>query len=250
MKNEFTSKGRLVFVMGGGKFGTNALSHLKAKGAKVLVADLNPDCIASSQVDIYADGISVYDSLELGQSAFIKGDATNLLAEMLDSRAPDLIVTAIPGNAIAKVIKIWLSKRSIKLEPYTKAVPAILTNIPKSLVSAIDRKSSLIVVSYMPSNMRCRENCLPPKDICALTGRPKPAPINRLLEFAVYSNVDISCILMSRQLTGGLGAIEGKDILSILKQLKDVKVPYTLAIGTACNCHGILNLTKTKELRH
>jgi hypothetical protein len=249
MQDEFITDGKLVFVMGGGKFGTNALSYLKAKGAKVLVVDLNPNCIASSQVDTYADGISAYDSLEVGQSAFIKGDAVNVLAEMLDSRAPDLIVTAIPGNTIAKVIEVWLSKCGIKLEPYPKAVPTILTNIPKSLVSAVDRESSLIVVSYMPSNMICKENCLPPRNVCALTGRPKFAPIDRLLEFAVYNNVDISCILMSRQLKGGLGAIEGKDVLSMLNHLKDLMVPYTLAIGTTCNCHGILNLTKTRKLR-
>jgi len=35
-------KGKLVFVMGGGNFGTRTLKYLKAKRSKVLVADVNP----------------------------------------------------------------------------------------------------------------------------------------------------------------------------------------------------------------
>ena len=47
-------KGKLVFVMGGGNFGTRALRYLKAKRSKVLVADVNPDCMAKSEVNVQA----------------------------------------------------------------------------------------------------------------------------------------------------------------------------------------------------
>jgi len=47
-------KDKLVFVMGGGKFGTSALKYLKAKRSKVLVADLNPDCMAKSKITVQA----------------------------------------------------------------------------------------------------------------------------------------------------------------------------------------------------
>ena len=47
-------KGKLVFVMGGGKFGTSALKYLKAKRSKVLVADVNPDCMAKSEITVQA----------------------------------------------------------------------------------------------------------------------------------------------------------------------------------------------------
>jgi hypothetical protein len=244
MSEDFVLEGKLVFVMGGGKFGTNALRHLKAKGAKVLVADLNTDCVASSEVDVQADELNVWDSLADGQAAFLVANAVHLLADMLESRVPDLVVTAISGNAVAKVVEVYLAKRGFKLEPHRKAVPKILENIPESLVSVVDEDSGVIVVSYMPSHMRCRENCVPPKDVCALTGRPKLASMNRILEFAVYNQVDVSGVLMSRQLMGGLGAIEGKDLHSLLKRLDELKAPYTLAVGTTCDCHGILNITK------
>jgi len=247
MSGECIISEKVVFVMGGGKFGRNALRHLKAKGAKVLVVDVNSDCLASLEVDVLGADLNVLDSLEGGQAAFLVADAVNLLVELLENKAPDIVVTAIPGNVIAKVVEVWLGKRGIKLEPYLEVVPKVLENIPKSLVSFVDYACGVIVVSYMPSNIRCRENCLPPKNICALTGRPKLDSMNKLLEFSVYDQTDVSEILCSTQLTGGLGAINGKKLCSFLKRLLNIQKPYTLAIGTACDCHGILNLAKAKK---
>ncbi len=247
-RNCVVLKGKLVFVMGGGKFGTSALRYLKAKGAKVLVVDVKADCMAKSEVNVQDAELGVSDSLVDGQAAFLVGDAVDLLAAFLETKVPDLVVTAIPGNAVAKVVESWLAKRGYKLEPYLKVFPKVLENIPKSLISVVDKDSGIIVVSYMPSHMRCRENCMPPKDFCAATGRPKIASIDRLLQFSVYSLVDKSGILTSRQLTGGLGAIDGKALHSLLKQLENIHKPYTQAIGTACDCHGILKLTKVTKL--
>jgi hypothetical protein len=244
VSDDYVVSGKLVFVMGGGKFGTNAVRYLKAKGAKVLVVDVNASCVVKSDVDFQSEGLDAYDSLVDGQAAFLVGDAVDLLVALLETEVPDLVVTAIPGNAVAKVVELWLSKRGIKFEPYSEAVSKVLGNIPESLVLFVDEDSGVIVVSYMPSDMRCRENCMPPKDVCASTGRPKLASMGRLLEFSVYNLTDVSGILWSRQLTGGLGAINGKELYALLKQLENINKPFTLAIGTACDCHGILKLTK------
>jgi hypothetical protein len=240
-------RGKLVFVMGGGKFGTNALIYLKDNGAKVLVVDLNPDCEASSEADVLGADLGVSDSLGDGQAVFLVGDAVELLVVLLENTVPDMVVTAIPGNSVAKVVEVWLAKRGVKLEPYLEVIPKVLENIPESLVSFIDYVCGVIVVSYMPSDMMCRENCVPPKNVCASTGRPKLASIDRLLEFSVYDLTDVSGILCSPQLTGGLGAINGNELSSLLKRLANIHRPYTLAIGTACDCHGIVNLTKAKK---
>jgi len=243
-QNHMTLKGKLAFVMGGGKFGTNALQHLTAEKCKVLVADINPNCTAKSKVAVQADGLDAADSLADGQAALIVGDAVELLLALLEIAVPDLVVTAIPGNAVAKVVARWFLKRGCRLEPYRSVVPKVLENIPASLVSFVDQDSAVVVVSYMPSHMRCRENCMPPKDFCAVTGRPKLASMDTLLNFSVYNHTDASTILRSRQLKGGLGAIDGKELYSLLKQLETLRKPFTLAVGTACDCHGILNLTK------
>jgi hypothetical protein len=247
MSEEQLVGGKLVFVMGGGKFGTNALRYLKDKGAKVLVADVNPYCKASSEVSVLAADLSVSDSLYDGQAAFLVGDAIDLLVALLETKVPDMVVTAIPGNAVAKVVEVWLGKRGIKLEPYLEVVPKVLENIPESLVSFVDYVCGVLVVSYMPLDMQCKENCMPPKNVCASTGRPKLGSMDKLLEFSVYDLTDVSGILCSQQLTGGLGAIDGNELRLLLKRLAKIHKPYTLAIGTACDCHGILNLAKVKK---
>jgi hypothetical protein len=240
-------QGKLVFIMGGGKFGTNALRFLKDKGAKVLLVDVNPNCKASSEAELFETDLDFIDSLGEGQAAFLIGDAVAFLMALLEVRVPDIVVTAIPGNAIAKVVESWLEKRGYKLQPYLEILPKVLENIPESLVSLVDYVCGIIVVSYMPSNMRCRENCVPPKDVCPSTGRPKIGSIFKLLKFSVYNLTDVSGLLYSSQVTGGLGAIEGKELNSLLKRLANSQKSCTYAIGTACDCHGILNLFKVKK---
>ncbi len=71
----------------------------------------------------------------------------------------------------------------------------------------------------MPADKRCRENCVPPKTVCTRTGRPKLAPMDKILNFGIYGLADVSAVLVSRQLTGGLGGIEGKDLAALLKEL-------------------------------
>ena len=72
----------------------------------------------------------------------------------------------------------------------------------------------------------------------------EPITMDRLLEFSIQNLVDLSCILVSRQLTGGLGAIEGKELRSFLRELEKINKQCTLGIGTACDCHGIVSLVK------
>jgi hypothetical protein len=250
MTTDYQIEDTFAYVMGGGKFGTEALRYLKANGAKVLVADLNPKCKAKTEADIETATVNVRGSLKNGQAAFLVGDAVEHLLDILEADVPDWVVTAIPSNAVAKVVAAWLSKGGYKLEPYQDIIQQVLSNIPESLVSFVNKENAVIVVSYMPPHMRCREKCMPPKDFCASTGRPKLTSMDKLLDFSVYSLTDLSGILKSEQLTGGLGAIKGNQLFSLLKKLeKRQQESFTLAVGTACDCHGIINIfkvTKTK----
>ena len=235
--------------MGGGKFGTEALRYLKANGAKVLVVDLNPTCKVKNEADIETATVNVRGTLKNGQAAFLVGDAVEHLLEILEVDVPDWVVTAIPSNAIAKVVATWLYKAGYKLEQYQDIIQQVLSNIPESLVSCVNKESAVIVVSYMPPKMQCRENCMPPKDFCASTGRPKLASMDKLLNFSVYNLTNLSVILKSEQLTGGLGAINGGQLFSRLKKLENRRESFTLAVGTACDCHGIINLFKVKRAK-
>ncbi|MFZ7137639.1 MAG: hypothetical protein ACOWW1_04385 [archaeon] len=243
MSGKNTLEGKTVFVMGGGKFGSNALRYLKTKEAKVLVVDIDPNCKAKPEADIQADRIDVWTNLENGRPAFLAGDAHKLLLDLFELSIPDLVVTAIPGNTIGKVVGHWSTKNGFKCAPYLKGLPTVLDNLPKSLVF-VRENTAFIAASYMYPDKRCKTNCPAPKNVCALTGRPKPASMESLLKFAVFGVADHCVLFSSPLLTGGLGAIKGADIYSLFDQLETLPKPFTLALGTACDCHGVVSLMK------
>jgi hypothetical protein len=235
--------GKNVLVLGGGKFGTNALRYMKQNHSRVLVVDTNPECLASREVDVLVDGfVGVFGSLHDGESGLLVADAIEALGEMLNSTVPDLVFTAVPGNVVARLVVYRLTKLGFEVKPFTRGISGALKNIPQSLVSFVDQSAGVIVASYMLPEGRCRENCIPPRSVCAVTGRPKLAPMNRVLEFGVYGVVDVVLVLVSLQLTGGLGAVEGKELKSCLEKLETSGSGYSLAVGTACDCHGVINL--------
>ena len=229
--------------MGGGKFGTNALRYLKTKGAKVLVVDINPNCKAQPEADIQADSLDVWSSLENGLPAFLCGDAYKLLLDLYETSVPDFVVTAIQGNTIANTVQNWFTKKGYNTEPYIIGVPEVLDNLPKSMVF-VKEKSAFIAASYMYSDKRCKTNCPAPKKLCALTRRPKPASMEYLLKFAVFGVADHCILFSSPLLTAGLGAIKGPDLCPLFKQLEAYPKPCIIALGTACDCHGVVSLIK------
>jgi len=236
-------EGKRVFVMGGGKFGTNALRYLKTQGSKVLVVDINPNCKAKPEADIQADNLEIWNSLKNGQPAFLAGDAYKLLLDLYETSVPDFVVTAIQGNTIANTVQNWFTKNGYKTEPYIEGVSGVLDNLPKSLVF-VRENTSFIAASYMYSDKRCKTNCPAPKNVCALTGRPKPASMESLLKFAVFGVADHCILFSSPLLTAGLGAIKGPDICPLFKQLETYPKPFILALGTACDCHGVVSLIR------
>ncbi|MDG6222905.1 MAG: hypothetical protein QCH99_06560 [Candidatus Bathyarchaeota archaeon] len=246
MSDKNTLKGKSVFVMGGGKFGTNALRYLKTKEAKVLVVDINPNCKAKPEADIQAYSLDAWNSLKNGQPAFLAGDAYKLLLDLLQTSVPDFVVTAIQGNTIANVVQNWFTKNGFKSEPYLEGVSKVLENLPKSMVF-VNENTAFIAASYMYPDKRCKTNCTAPKNVCALTGRPKPATIESLLKFAVFGVADHCILFSSPLLTAGLGAINGNDLSSLFKKLETFPKPFTLALGTACDCHGVVSLIKTTK---
>jgi hypothetical protein len=74
--------------------------------------------------------------------------------------------------------------------------------------------------------------------------------MDKLLDFSIYDLTDLSGILKSEQLTGGLGAIKGRQLFSFLKKLeKQQQESFTIVVGTACDCHGIINMFKVKKAK-
>ena len=92
----------------------------------------------------------------------------------------------------------------------------------------------------------CREDCPPSRSRCTLTHEPRPAPLFRLLEYAIFELFDCGRIFATETIADGIGAIRTSDILAFMEEI-ELKKPKTLAVGIACECHGALSLFKEKN---
>jgi hypothetical protein len=268
-------EGDLVICVGGGFFGAKAVKRVKEKGAKVVVIDSNAECTARELCDeeieirikkdvLDIDIDTIIESLSW-QTLLLVGDGIEVLKAILIKTVPKLIVPAIPGNLMGKLTKTWLKRGGITVKEDGSVLGEILEGIPRRLVLAGNKEEGVLISSYMPEGKMCKIECDEPK-ICPVTGVEKPAPMHAVLRFCVASgglDSDVEykykyhCrILISRLIggVGGAGGIAGTEVIDALKYFelafstnKEKDRKDILAVGTACSCHGILNLFSMQD---
>ncbi|MCP8305017.1 MAG: hypothetical protein H3Z50_06090 [archaeon] len=242
MSNIF--KDKLILIAGGGHFGTEAMISAKASSARVILVDNIYDCKASRFVDERVKGSDIDEALRVrsDRAKFFLCDAVEFLTNFMRRATPDYIVPAIPGHLAGEVVKRWLEEEGFRVEGEAEIVREVLKEIPESLVMNFDEDVGIIITSYMPKGKLCKIPCDQPLDFCRTTGRPKAGPMYSIFEFATWGKVDVSKIIRSYKLQRDVGCFRGEEFASFLSDLKKIETPYSLAIGTSCSCHGVLNL--------
>lgn len=237
-------KNKLIVVAGGGYFGTKAVMLGKEMHARVGVIDNKIDCEASKFVDeiVKEEDIQRALNIEAGSATLFLCDAVEFLVRLLRITTPDFIFPAMPGNLAGKVIKRQLEHEGLVVESKSKVIKKVMKDIPESLILLCDEKMGVIITSYMFEGSTCRVPCDQPMDFCPTTGRLKIGPMHRILAYATHDKVTLSKILVGHILGEAVGSFEGPELASFLSDVMRLKTPYSLAIGTACDCHGILNL--------
>ena len=215
-------RGKTALIIGGGKFGTMACQYFKEQKARIILVDNDPDCKAQA----YA-----------ANKDFILKDAQNAWDLVLKLK-PDFIVPTHPGHTCGK----WIGKY-FRLKPRPDSIPDMMKRLPQSLFLDCDEPDARLIFSYMTRGKLCPADCPHLTNECGLTHEPRPAPLYKLLEYAVFGLFDCSKIFASEQMAPGVGAIKGSDFLAFMKEI-EAKKPKTLVVGTACLCHGVLNLFK------
>jgi len=237
-------KNKLIVVAGGGHFGAKAVTFAKDMYSRVVVIDNKLDCEASRFVEeIVKEGhIRRALNIEAGSATLFVYDAVEFLVNLLGITAPDYIVPTIPGNLAGKVVKRWLECKGLVVESKSNAMKSMVKDIPESLILHYDEDVGIIITSYMFKGSLCRVPCDQPLDFCPTTGRIKIGPMHRILAYATYDKVALSKILVGHLIGEEVGCFQGSELTSFLSDIERLKAPYSLAIGTACDCHGILNL--------
>lgn len=242
-------EGRLMVIAGGGHFGARAAKYAKESGARVAIVDLDPHCAAAD----YADRtLAAYENgaLETGGSAvlFVQ-DAVGFLLDLLRLTTPDYIVPAVPGHLAGWAVERWLKSKGLCVSP-SGAVRRVASAMPQGTILYTDDESGVIVMSYMPQGLICRVPCQQPGDRCPTTGRVKAGPMHRLLSEAAKRNADLSRVFVSRLVGPEAGCFTGEELAFLISDLGHLSPPYTLAVGTSCECHGILNLFSVTKPNH
>lgn len=213
-------RNKTALVIGGGNYGAKAGRFFKKQKARVILVDNDPDCKAKAFV--------------AKEDFFVKDaqDAWELVLKL----KPDFIVPTHPGHTLGKWIREYFH-----LKPLADSISDVTKRLPPSLFLGCDEPNARLIFSYMTRGKLCLEECPHLANECTLTHEPRPAPLYKLLEYAVFGLFDCGKIFVSEQMAPGVGAIKASEFLGFMKEV-EIKKPKTLAVGTACQCHGVLNL--------
>lgn len=198
-------------VVGGGKFGFKAVEFLISECRDFIVIDRNPYCEVNKKL-----GIKIYEA------------GVEKLVEIAEKMNPEWIFPTASVHVIAEAVKDHF-------EPWNEVIDCILSGIPMRLV--VTSGNGSIVLSYNRDNT-CIENCTSP-EVCPVTKIKRPCPVFEIIRFAYPEAI----VLISHQITPGLGAIKGSDFLGAVKKAKEKEM---VVLATACNCHGVITALKRK----
>lgn len=238
---------KLVLIAGGGYFGTKAVRLTKDAHANVVVVDNKIDCEASKFVDKIIKERDIHKTSDImaGSAALFVCDAVEFIVRLMMIKSPDYIIPAMHGHFAGKLVKRWLEYEGLEVKNKLCLVERVLKDIPQSLILHCDKEMGVIITSYMSKGKLCEVPCDQPIDICPTTGLSKIGPMHNILTDVTQSKVTISKILAGHTLWGRkggeVGYFQGSELTSFLSETKKLKTPYSLAIGTSCDCHGILN---------
>jgi hypothetical protein len=213
---------KIVWIIGGGRFGLKAASSLSRTETEITVVD------KSRQICNQLEKMSF-------RTACMDGVA--YLAEHLSGPDyPDWIIPVIPVHVAYEWIKMKLS-----VQYCLEAIDP-----PETLIKTLPNPSKGNTGEIYISNADfvCPDNCPEPPDWCTYTGKPRPRILHRFLQSLRYKDCR-SVVIRSRQLSPGIGGYTPADLFRALTEINGSHTPILLS--TACQCHGVMNAFNLSE---
>ena len=209
-------------IVGGGKYGCEAVEYLRKKGRGFVLVDIDPNCPAVKRFGLKS-------STQIGTEGeyFLQGGIAIVL-ELIDALKPEYIFPTAPTHIAAELAKI-----KFKLVPWAEEINSILANLPSTVILRAGRGN--LIVSYN-RDKDCLEKCEAP-EVCPSTRMRKPCTMDRLMKFACPEGF----ILISHQMAPGMGALKGSELLEFFSWAEKKE---RFVVATACNCHGFFTAFK------
>jgi len=216
---------KMDLIIGGGKYGCQAIEYLRRMKRSFLVVDINPNCLALKRFSVKS-----FSSFNAGEEAFIIGGLPEVL-ELIDDLKPEYVFPTAPLHIAAELVKI-----KFELIPWPEAINTILPKLPEIVVINAGRGN--LVVSFN-RDRDCIENCAMPK-VCPSSQIKKPCTMTELMRFACPE----AFLLVSHSMAPGLGALKSSELSELFKW---AKTKQRLIVATSCDCHGVFSALKKQN---
>jgi len=206
-------------VVGGGRYGERAVSYLIRQERRFIIIDPDPDCRAALAArEAVHSGSVMHGGLDVALRAFF-------------NYSPELVFPTAPVHMAAGLVC-----ESLGFHESPGEIQDLLALLPPELV--LSTKDGSVYLS-LNREATCIPDC-PSPDICPVTGEDRTVPLHDILRRLLPD----AFILESVQLAPGLGALRGSDIADLLVKVSGRK---HVAIGTACQCHGVVTVLTLME---
>lgn len=226
---------------GGGRMGVRAARAAIGSGYRVLIIDSDPGCAASDMVKCVHHDLHELAFCE-EETHLLIGEAVEVLTEIFKESCPELVVPAIRGHFAARLARAWMIEKGADLEPCCNILSNPVDSELEKKVVLRDAVNGVVITSYMPPENECVVGC-DQNGICPVTGEIHLEPMHVAISRAFDGMTDMKAILVPVSL-GAVGALPGEEVLRMLRDLEVLPHGKTVAIATACNCHGIINFLR------
>jgi hypothetical protein len=209
-------------IVGGGKYGCNAIGLLRKKGKSFVVVDTDSDCEAVKRY-----GLAVSKRIDFSKESFVHGDLSKVL-KLINSLKPEYVFPTAPVHIAADLAQI-----KFNLKPWVDATAGILQNLPPMVVLFSARGK--LILSYNRDH-DCLDECSMPT-VCPTSRIKKPCTMTDLMRFACPD----AFVLVSHSMAPGMGALKGSELTEFFDWAKSKD---KFVVGTACDCHGVFSAFK------
>jgi len=206
-------------IVGGGKYGCEAVEYLRKSNKSFILVDPNRNCLATKRY-----GFKLSSAISETGEFFIQGDLPKAV-ELIEHLKSEYVFPTAPIHIVAEMAKI-----KFKLDPWGEAINDILPFLPAAIVLRAGRGN--LIVSFNRDN-DCFEKCSAP-EVCPSTKINKPCSMYRLMKYSCPNGF----ILTSHLMSPGMGAIQSSEILEFFEWAEQKE---KFVVATACDCHGIFS---------
>lgn len=245
--------GRLnhVIIAGGGSFAMQAANYFKKKGTIPIFIDPDENCMASENAMSIPHDELVKGIQNSKKPIHVLSSIENAFHSLnvLDPR-PIYLVPAAPVNIMAKIFVTCMTEYKIQYIQSSEMLSSIFNCAREKddYTITLNEDEGVGIISYAPEGKICPPSCPGSIDHCPHRGgRVERQPLFANLRACANPATKKleNWIFESRQLAPGVGGIpwdelvEFNSYLQVLKENEESRL--NIMVGTACNCHGVLN---------